>query len=456
MLNSRWRSKLPKGLWELASVFRKNGFECYLVGGAIRNLLLGRVLGDLDIATDARPDQVGKAFRRVVPTGIKHGTVTVFFRGRSYEVTTFRIDGVYSDARHPDAVTYSASILEDLERRDFTINGMAYDLLERRLLDPHGGREDLRVRTIRAVGDPAKRFREDALRTLRACRFAAQLGFRIEEQTFQAIRRERDRVKRVSAERIRDELLKIVQSDGPVLGFELLEGASLLSILLPELHACVGVEQGPPHRHDVFHHSLHSCAAAPPDDLVLRLAALFHDIGKAPTAALDEEGARHFHRHERVSADLAGRILRRLKLPTAAVREVCHLVEHHMFDYKKDWSDAAVRRLVARVGWENMPRLIQLRMADQRGMGGRSSGGLLLELLDRIEEAASREEAVSMEDLRVDGTQIMERLGLQPGPKIGVILRFLLEAVIDDPALNSREKLLDMARRFHESHLKNT
>ena len=456
MSRMRWHHKLPESLKRMASVFQENGYQCFLVGGSVRDLLLGRALADYDIATNATPEEVRSVFRRVIPTGIRHGTVTVLFRGDQYEVTTYRRDGKYTDGRHPDTVTFSSSILEDLGRRDFTINGMAYDLISRNLLDPHGGRDDLKSHTVRAIGDPEERFLEDGLRPLRACRFAAQLGFRIEACTEQAIEKASHRIRLISAERIRDELVKIVQADDMVRGFELLAATGLLAVILPEMQACIGVEQGDLHRYDVFHHSLHTCAAAPQDNLTLRLAALFHDIGKAAAKGRSESGEIHFHRHEGYSAESAKRILKRLKFPNAEAERVSHIIRHHMFNYQEAWTDAAIRRFIARVGKENIPLVIDLRLADQGGAGiSRGRGNrALLQFIERLEAVAREDNALSIKDLEIDGEQLMSKLQLEPGPQVGVILRFLLEAVIDDPALNTYEKLAEMAERFYRERLR--
>jgi poly(A) polymerase/tRNA nucleotidyltransferase (CCA-adding enzyme) len=416
---------------------------------------MGRRIQDYDIATDALPDDVLKIFRRVIPTGIRHGTVTVLFKGTSFEVTTFRSDEEYRDGRRPETVKFGSSIGEDLKRRDFTINAMAYDLETPRLLDPHGGRTDLETGIVRAIGDPLERFREDGLRPVRACRFAAQLGFTIEKRTFAAIPRSIATVRQVSRERIRDELIRILQARRPSTGFLLLYDCTILQLVMPELAACREVGAGQLHRYDLFHHLLYSCDAAPVDNLVVRLAALLHDIGKPQSLDRTAEGTLHFHRHEERSARLAESILRRLRFPNHTVKRVSHLVAQHMFHYEETWSDAAVRRFVARIGLENIPDILSLRRADQLAMTGRRFvSPSLIAVEKRMEEVLGRDRILSIKDLDVDGEDLKRELGIAEGPQVGVILRFLLETVLDDPRQNDRKKLLVMAKRFYEARLR--
>jgi tRNA nucleotidyltransferase (CCA-adding enzyme) len=432
---------------EFAEVLAGAGKRCYLVGGAVRDFLIGREAGDFDVATDARPEEVARVYRRVIPTGVRHGTVTVLWKGRGIEVTTFRTEADYGDGRHPDSVSYAATIEEDLSRRDFTMNAMAFDLISGALVDPYGGRGDLAASLIRAVGDPLERFREDGLRPLRAIRFSAQLGFSIEALTLAAIRPSLDRLAMVSAERARDELQKILLSHKPSRALLLMESTGALGLLLPELAACRGVEQKGMHVFDVLDHLL-ACVDAIAPDITLRLAALLHDVGKPAAKAEGPGGEPTFHRHEAISAEMAEAILRRLRFPNAVIDGVSHLVRNHMFAYDESWSDAAVRRFIARVGIDSMDALLDLRVADGTAIIGRPVDPRGLEpLRDRVRAALEAKEAFGLADLAVKGGDLAS-IGVPPGRGMGAMLKELLETVMDDPALNERGRLLEIAERL--------
>lgn len=437
----------PRELFDFAGALAQAGKLCYLVGGAVRDYLLGREVSDFDVATDARPEDVIRAFKRVIPTGIKHGTVTVLFKGLEIEVTTFRTESSYADGRHPDEVEYAASIEDDLSRRDFTINAMAFDLSTKASIDPHGGRGDLARHLLRAVGDPLERFGEDGLRPLRAVRFASQLDFEIEAATMAAIRPSIPRFRMVSAERVREELQKILLSPRPSRGLRLLEETGLLAEISPELAACRGVTQGGMHVYDVLDH-LYACVDAAAPELILRLAALLHDIGK-PAAKVERPGeAPTFYRHEEYSARDAEAFMRRLRFPNAVIEEVCHLVSSHMFSYDESWTDAAVRRFLARVGPDSLDRLFALRIADGTGIIGRPVDPRSLDpLRERIAAVLAAREALGVSDLAVKGGDLAS-IGIAPGPTMGAILKELLETVIEDPSLNEKERLLDIAKRI--------
>jgi tRNA nucleotidyltransferase (CCA-adding enzyme) len=443
--------KPPREIFDFARVLEEGGKRCYLVGGALRDYLLGREVSDFDVATDARPEEVVKLYRRVIPTGIKHGTVTVLWKDLEIEVTTFRTEADYADGRHPDRIEYAATIEEDLARRDFTINAMAFDLAARELLDPHGGREDLARRLVRAVGAPLERFGEDGLRPLRAIRFASQLGFEIEAATLAAIGPSIGRFRLVSAERVRDELQKILLSEVPSRGLRLLEGTGLLAEILPELASCRGVEQKGMHVFDVLDH-LYACVDASPRELKLRLAAILHDVGK-PEAKVERPGEEPtFYRHEEYSARMAEAVMKRLRLPNDLVAEVVHLIRCHMFSYDESWSDAAVRRFLARVGPENVESLLALRIADGTAIIGRPVDPRSLEpLRSRLEAVLAAKDAFGLADLAVKGDDL-RAAGIPPGRSMGAILKELLEAVMDDPSLNERERLLEIAARIKGKH----
>jgi putative nucleotidyltransferase with HDIG domain len=435
-------------LKEVAAIFEGRGKKVYLVGGAVRDLLRSHNAQDWDLATDALPEEVTAMFHRVIPTGIKHGTVTVRYKGRSLEVTTFRTESAYTDGRRPDQVRYAAAIEEDLSRRDFTMNALAFALPRGPLLDPFGGKQDITGRIIRCVGKGEERFNEDGLRPLRAVRFASQLGFTVEGATLAAIPGALDSTARVAPERIRDEMDKIFASGKPSAAFLLMEETGLLGLLLPELERCRGVEQKGFHRFDVLDHSLLACDYAAREGFPqeVRLASLFHDIGKPLTRKMDESGIWTFHRHERESARIAGNIMTRFRYPHAVLDRVVHLITEHMFFYEEIWSDAAVRRFIIRVGEENLRDLLDLRKADTYAAAGTEvRGDALVPFIDRINKVLAQGRAFTLKDLAVSGKDLAET-GITPGPLMGVILKELLETVITDPDLNTREKLLEIAK----------
>ena len=444
--------KLPKEIIEFSKVFSEAGYQLYLVGGAVRNMAAGLLPRDYDFTTDAEPENVVKLFKRVIPTGIKHGTVTVLFKKNSFEVTTFRVDGKYSDARRPDSIEYTKDLNEDLKRRDFTINAMAYDIADKKLMDPQNGQEDLKNGIIRAIGNPVERFNEDGLRLLRACRFAAQLNYKIDPETLEGMKKTSSNIKKVSAERIMEEIVKIMGTVMPSISFEIMRETGILEIILPELSLCIGVEQKGFHEFDVYRHSIYACDAAPADNLNVRLAALFHDIGKPVTAAVNDDNFPTFHKHEHVSADMTGEILKRLKFSRKTEEDVCHLIRKHMFNYSQSWTDSAVRRFISKTGVEYIRDLFFLRQADQYGFSKKVYlYDSLDELKKRIDKVLEEDSALSVKDLAVDGKELMKRLNIGPGPVIGTILEHLLETVLDDPSQNDKDKLLEIAEKFYKT-----
>ncbi|MDR1072308.1 MAG: HD domain-containing protein, partial [Treponema sp.] len=384
------------------------------------------------------------------PTGVKHGTVTARFKGEAFEITTFRTESDYHDGRHPEKVAYAATIEEDLSRRDFTMNAIAVELPKGRVVDPFNGRVDIQNRIIRCVGSPLERFGEDGLRSLRCVRFASQFGFSVDKETLAAIPQTLSITAKVAAERKRDELDKIVGSEKPSTGFLLMEQTGLLHELLPDLAVCRDVEQKGGHRFDVLDHSLLACdfAAKKGSPHEVRLAALFHDIGKPVVCAMNEFGVRTFYRHERESAALAKNILSRFRYSSSVIDAVVHLIEEHMFQYDEDWSDAAVRRFIIRVGEARLPNLYMLRHADAFATAGEPPRpDFLISLMDRVDRVLKEKEALSLKNLAVSGKDLIA-LGVKPGPRLGVILNELLEAVLDDPELNAKEKLLEIAGKM--------
>ncbi|MEK6795506.1 MAG: HD domain-containing protein [Spirochaetota bacterium] len=449
---------VPAALTGIARVFDSHGKKCYLVGGAVRDTFLGRPVSEYDVATDARPDEVMRMFPRTAPTGIDHGTVLVIEGGMEVEVTTFRADGKYTDGRHPDDIRFASSIEEDVSRRDFTVNALAFDLITRDFIDLFGGIQDLRRHVIRTVGDPHERFGEDGLRIMRAIRFASVLHFVIEEETFAAIGGALAVFSKVAAERIREELNRILESDDPFSGIELMRKSGILKLVLPELEEGYGVRQNRFHAYDVYYHNLNSCKAVPtgkPEETrLIRLAALLHDIAKPRTQKkIDKQEELVYYNHEIVGAAMARRIMKRLKYSRAETEFVEHLIRNHMFYYQDEWTDAAVRRFMNKVGLEHIRSLLTLREADRIGNGKRKRGesGAIPKLLRRIDIIIEEANAITVKDLVINGTDIMTLFALPPGPIVGKILDHCLELILDEPKLNEREALLAEVRKYLDS-----
>jgi putative nucleotidyltransferase with HDIG domain len=446
-------------LKEFAAIFADQRKDIYLVGGAVRDLFRGEKAQDWDLATNAMPEEVIALFRSrrwpVIPTGIKHGTVTVHYKGHSLEVTTFRTESDYRDGRHPEKIAYAATIEEDLSRRDFRMNAIALRLPAGESVDPFGGIADIKNQLICCVGNPIERFTEDGLRPLRAVRFAAQLGFTVDQATMDAIPRALQITAGVSPERVRDELDKIIGSPRPAAAFRLMEQTGLLSLILPELANCRGIDQKGYHQFDVLDHSLLACDYAGREayPLEVGLAALFHDIGKPTVRKADENGTWTFYQHEEASAKIARNILTRLRYSNAQTDAVCHLIEEHMFHYEEIWSDAAVRRFIIRAGEANLENLYRLRRADAYGMAGTEPGrDFLLPLVSRVDSVLAGSKVFSLKGLAVSGKDLMVA-GIKPGKEMGIILNELLETVVDDPDSNTREKLMEIAGNLNRRYL---
>lgn len=437
--------QIPEKVNQVVNKLSEAGFEAYVVGGCVRDALLGRTAADWDITTNARPAQVKELFPRTVDTGIQHGTVTVMLGREGFEVTTYRIDGEYKDGRHPEEVRFTPSLLEDLKRRDFTINAMAYND-SRGLVDAFEGLEDLRRGQIRCVGDPAERFTEDALRILRAVRFSAQLDFSIEEKTLEAISSFAPNLRKISAERIQTELVKLLSSDHPE-AWRLVYETGISAVVLPEFDACMETPQNHPHHcYSVGEHILHALPLVEADK-ILRLAVLFHDIGKPETRTTDEEGVDHFKGHGARSEELTGQILKRLKFDNDTIRQVRRLVRVH--DYIQiELTPKGVRRAVHRIGEEYFERYLKLRRADILAQS-QIFREEKLEKLGRLEEIyesiLEEGDCLSLKDLAVTGRDLLEA-GMAPGPGLGETLNCLLELVLEDPKRNTKEYLLSWIR----------
>jgi len=437
----RVKSKLPKEVKLVFKKFQKAGFEIYLVGGAVRDLLMKRKIHDCDFTTNAPPQAIQKLFPKSFYDNL-FGTVGVPFGKEIYEITTYRTEQGYSDRRHPDEVSWGKSLEEDLKRRDFTINAMAIGPQNGRLkfVDLFEGEKDLKRKIIRAVGNPQERFNEDALRMMRAVRIATQLGFIIEEKTFQAIRKNAKHILKISGERIRDELFKILTSDYPADGMILLDNCGLLEQILPAVVKGKGVEQAGHHQDDVFTHSIKSLKFCKNPDPIVRLAALLHDVGK-PAVAKKRNGKITFYNHEVVGASIARHIAQKLRLSKKEREKLVTLVRWHMFTVDEKITDAAVRRFIRRIGKENINQMMDLRIADRLGGGCLSETSWRLRLLQkRILDLEKHTPSVT--DLKVNGHDVMKILGIGPGPKVGQILNKLFEEILDNPTKNKRQYLL--------------
>jgi tRNA nucleotidyltransferase (CCA-adding enzyme) len=455
------KEAVPNDVLAICRTLRDHGFEGWLVGGRVRDCIQAELAGeqvkpdgDWDVATSARPEQVQRLFRRVIPTGIEHGTVTVMFGHVGYEVTTFRAETGYADGRRPDSVAFLDAIEHDLARRDFTVNALAYDPLGDRLVDPYGGMEDLNRRLLRAVGNPSERFSEDGLRVLRAARFAATLNFELEEKTRAAIGPSLESYRRVSAERIRDEWFKAMKAARPSRAFEIMRSEGLLAITAPELLESVGCEQNRYHAFDVWGHTM-ACMDACPRSPVLRVAGLLHDVGKPRSREFSTKTSDYtFYNHEHIGAEMARPMLDRLRFSNSERERIVGLVRHHLICYSDEWTDAAVRRWLRRVTPELAEDLYDLGRADAVAKGLDDTATLnsetekLSRLQSRVEKLLAEGAAVTVRDLAIRGNDLIQALGLRPGPLLGEILRELLEEVTDSPERNTKETLIERAREL--------
>ncbi len=442
--------KIPDEVRALCKQLKSHGFQAYIVGGCVRDLLLGKSPSDWDVTTDAKPEDVKKIFPRVIPTGIQHGTVTVLMKHTPYEVTTFRGEGAYSDGRRPDSVEFVSDITADLARRDFTVNAIALDPDDGRIVDPFEGEKDIARRVIRAVGVPLDRFREDGLRVLRAARFTATLDFSLDPVTESAIEPSLDVFKKVSQERVRDEWVKSMKAKKPSRAFDVMRTTGILAITCPEMLEGVDMEQNKWHAFDVWRHGM-ECLDACVGDPILRISALLHDVGKPRSRAFSEKTKDWtFYDHERIGAEMADPICQRLRFSNEERERIVHLVRNHLFHYTDEWNDTTVRRFIKRIGKERLEDLYALNEADVRAKGKKDIPDLsaLAALKAHVERVIAQGAALSTRDLAIGGRDLMKELAVPQGPTIGKILNALLEEVIADPAKNERETLLALARKM--------
>ncbi len=452
---------IPMHILAVLDELQTAGFEVYLVGGCVRDLLMELTPKDWDIATNALPEETQKLFPDSVYEN-QFGTVGIKIRKKEndifeaveiVEVTTYRVESKYSDKRHPDEIKFAKTLEDDLSRRDFTVNALAMKVTKANfeIIDYFGGQEDLEKKIIRAVGDAGERFIEDALRMMRAIRFSVTLDFTIETKTFMAIQKNADNLRFISPERIKDELIKIILSKSPAKGIELLQEAGILKIILPEIENGINVLQSHHHYHGpyntVYKHLVASLEKCPSKKLEVRLAALFHDIGKPQSKKGEGENAT-FYNHEYIGERITKNILERLKFSRRITDQVMLLVRNHMFYYNVDEvGEAGVRRVVQKIGLENIGDLIDVRIADRLGSGVPKAVPYKLRHFQFMVEKVSQD-PISAKQLKINGHDLMQELAVIPGPKIGAILAVLLSNVIDDPKLNERENLLLMAKKL--------
>lgn len=434
---------ISHGARNILNALERAGYEAYIVGGAVRDSLMGKIPSDYDIATNAKPKEVKGVFSKTIDTGLKHGTVTVIENKIGYEVTTYRQESGYQDMRHPDSVRYVNSLERDMSRRDFTINAMAYSP-DRGFVDKFGGREDIEKKVIRCVGEPVTRFKEDALRMLRAVRFAACLGFELSPDVVTAIKKCAVLIKNVSSERIREEMNKILISDHPG-RIKLLYETGLMKYIIPELCQCFLTQQNNKyHIYNVGDHII-SAVENTPNDLILRWAALLHDVGKPCSLSRDNAGINHFYGHHRESVRIANDVLHKLRMDNESISDILILIENH--DVRIDVHAAAVKRMLARTGEELFLKLLLLQEADNRAKNQKFLDDKLSKLhavYDQCQRIIAERQPYLVSHLAINGKDLI-RLGYKTGREIGDTLKFLLDEVIIDPSLNTRDYLIKRA-----------
>lgn len=444
---------MPNEVVYVLEKLKDAGFQGYIVGGCVRDRFMKRTPKDWDVTTSALPEEILNVFNndKTMETGKRFGTITVIKDSNPIEITTFRSEGDYIDGRHPNWVEFEEDIIKDLSRRDFTINAIAYNHYEG-LVDPFGGREDIYNKVIKSVGNPRERFNEDGLRILRAIRFATELDFSIEDSTYKSILELKNNLSKVSIERIQDEFFKILLSDRPSKGIRLLVGTGMIDYIIPEIVNTVDFNQcNPHHDKDIFNHIL--CVVDnSPENIESRLVALLHDIGKPSTFTLDDKGIGHFYNHNRVGEEMSVKILKRLKVPNKLISIVTTLVKEHMI-WHNELTDKGLKRLINRVGENNIFKLMDLMKSDISCSLSRENPTVIEELKivndleDRIKGILHRKEVLDIKDLAINGKDLIYA-GFNQGPKIGEVLDYLLNKVMEDEKLNTKDQLLDMARKI--------
>lgn len=444
------KPQLPGSVTDILSKFHKAGYEIYIVGGAVRDLLMVRPANDWDFTTNATPEEILK----VIPGGLYNNQFGTVFtdnpedKNRPHEITTFRTEEGYEDFRHPNKISWGKTLKEDLQRRDFTINALALDK-DLKIIDEYGGQKDIEKKLIRCVGDPNERFNEDALRMMRAIRIASELGFTIEENTFEAIRKNASLINKIAKERVKEELFKLLASPNAYDGVLLFRNSGLMQEILPELEKCFGVEQKSPGRHhiyDVGNHLLMSLKNCKSDDPITRFATLIHDIGKPQTYKKLGSGTITFYNHEMVSVRIAENIADRLRLSNKEKDKLLILIRWHQFTVDERQTDSAIRRFLKNVGLQNVEDMLALRVADRLGGGALETSWRLEEFKKRLVEV--QKEPFSIKDLKIDGNDVMKELNLDPGPRVGEVLEKIFAEVEEKKVENERNSLLEKLKTF--------
>lgn len=448
------KEKIPNEILNIYKRIEESNFEIYFVGGCVRNLIMNISVKDWDLTTNATPEEISRLFENSYYKN-DFGTVSIPLKNNEIvEITTYRTEYGFSNKRHPDKVEWGKSIEEDLERRDFTMNAIAMNIINDRVnfVDPFDGRSDIEKRIIRSVGDPKERFKEDALRLMRAIRFASQLNFDIEENTGREIKADAHLISEISNERIRDELLKIMGSPDPSKGILLLKESGILELILPELTEGIGVSQVRPGRHhttDVFTHNLLSLKFTTSSDPIVRFATMLHDVGKPKVIGQDKDGLVTFYNHEIAGAKIAYEICQRLRFSKKDTSKVVNLIRWHMFSVNENLSDAGIRRFIRRIGVENVADMMDLRIGDRLGGGTQTAESWRLKKFKERVAGELAPKPFSINDLAIDGNDIMKELGIKPGPEIGKILQKLFEEVDEDLSKNNREFLLERLKSIY-------